>query len=177
MLLAKSVTGEEVARQIIMVVSTELSVPPGKVLAAMRDRASVNNVAIRTISVIYDQVIDVGCFSHTLDNVGNRMKIPTLINFTTIWISLFSHSPKARLARRMRTGMPYPSYSPTRSFGDILQECDLPLPTVNKLLEVLKDQGRMRELNIEIAITVDALESFVKCTYDLEGDGPLALVA
>ena len=28
-----------------------------------------------------------------------------------------------------------------------------------------------------MAITVDALESFVKCTYDLEGDGALVLVA
>ena len=30
---------------------------------------------------------------------------------------------------------------------------------------------------MEMTITVDALESFVKCTYDLEGDGALALVA
>lgn len=193
MLLAKSVTGEEVARQVIMVVSTELSVAPDKVLAAMRDRAAVNNVAMRTISVVYNQITDVGCFSHTLDNVGNHMKTPVQNDFSRIWISLFSHSPKARLSWRMRTGMPYPSYSPTRwwsrfevihqlliSFGDIpgfLHDCDLPSVTVNKLLEILNDQGRTRKLKLEMAITVDALESFVKCTYDLEGDGALALVA
>ena len=52
MLLAKPVMGEEVARQVITVVSTELSVTPNKVLAAMHDRAAVNNVAMRTISVV-----------------------------------------------------------------------------------------------------------------------------
>ena len=46
MLLAKSITGEEVARQLITAVSTELSISPNLVLAAMRDRASVNYVAI-----------------------------------------------------------------------------------------------------------------------------------
>ena len=30
---------------------------------------------------------------------------------------------------------------------------------------------------MEISITVDAIEPFVKATYTLEGDGPLALVA
>ena len=45
MLLAKSVTGEEVARQLITVVATELSIAPNMVLAAIRDRAYVNDVA------------------------------------------------------------------------------------------------------------------------------------
>ena len=62
MLLAKSITGEEVARQLITVVSTELSIAPNMVIAAIRDRASVNDVAMRTISVIYNQMLDVGCF-------------------------------------------------------------------------------------------------------------------
>jgi hypothetical protein len=90
-----------------MVVSTQLSVTPDKVLAAMRDRAVVNNVAVHTISVVYNQITDVGCFSHTLDNVGNHMKTPILNDFSRMWIGLFSYSPKARLAWRMRTGMPY----------------------------------------------------------------------
>ena len=51
MLLAKSITGEEVARQLIAVVATELSLAPNMVLAARHDHASVNDVAIRTISI------------------------------------------------------------------------------------------------------------------------------
>ena len=53
MLLAKSLTGEEVARQLITSLSTELSIPQHLVISAMCDRASVNDVAMRTISVCF----------------------------------------------------------------------------------------------------------------------------
>ena len=79
-LLAKSMMGEEVAQQIIVVLSTELGIPPLPILATMRDRASINDVAMRTIKVVYNQLLDVGCFSHTLDHVGERMNTP---NFMT----------------------------------------------------------------------------------------------
>ena len=81
MLLAKSMTGEEVARQIIMVLSTELGISSNLLVGAMRDRASVNEVAMRTVKVIYNQVINIGCFSHTLDHVGEHMRHPPLIGF------------------------------------------------------------------------------------------------
>jgi len=69
MLLAKSMTGEEVARQIITVLSTEMGVRFHLLVAAMRDRASVNTVTTRTVSILYNQVMDIGCFSHTLNLV------------------------------------------------------------------------------------------------------------
>ena len=47
-------------------------------VTAIRDRASVNNVAIRTLSIVFPKVLDIGCFSHTLDQVGEHMKIPVL---------------------------------------------------------------------------------------------------
>ena len=50
-------TGEEVARQIIVVLSTELGIPSHYVTAAMCDRVSVNQVAIRTVKVLYNQVM------------------------------------------------------------------------------------------------------------------------
>ena len=192
MLLAKSITGEEVARQLITAVSTELSIAPDLVIAAMRDRASVNDVVMRTISVIYNQMMDVGCFSHTLDHVGEKMKTAILDEFTKGWISLFSHSPKSRLAWRTQTGLSTPTYSPTRwwskfevihqlhnNFGDVpifLHGNDLPAVTSGKLLKILDDEAACRKLKMELAITVDAMEPFVKATYALEGDGPLALV-
>ena len=50
-LLAKSMMGEEVTQQIIIVLPTELGIPPQSIVAAMHDRASVNDVAMRTIKV------------------------------------------------------------------------------------------------------------------------------
>lgn len=45
MLLARSMTGEEVARQITMVLSTELGIASTLLVSSMRDHASVNEVA------------------------------------------------------------------------------------------------------------------------------------
>ena len=52
-LLAKSLTGEEIARELIGVVSTSLGITSQFVVATMRDHASVNNVAISTMKIIY----------------------------------------------------------------------------------------------------------------------------
>ena len=57
MLLAKSLTGEEVARQPIVSLTTELGIESDLLLAAMRDRAPVNNVAIRTLSIVFPKVL------------------------------------------------------------------------------------------------------------------------
>ena len=78
---AKSTTCEEVARQIVMVLSTELGISSTLLVGEMRDRASVNEVPMRTVRVIYNQAVDIGCFSHTLDHVGKRMQTPILENF------------------------------------------------------------------------------------------------
>lgn len=108
MLLAKSLSGEEVARQLITALPTELLIPVDKVSAFMCDRASVNRVAMRTIPVLYSKMIDVGCFSHTLDLVGGKRIYPFLLEFVKQWVSLFSHSPKTRLAWKEKTSLPVP---------------------------------------------------------------------
>ena len=60
-LLAKTMTGEEIAQQIEQ---------QNLIVAAMRDRASLNDVAMRTIKVVYNELLDVGCFYHTMNHVG-----------------------------------------------------------------------------------------------------------
>ena len=106
----KSMTGEEVARQIVTALSTKLAIPSCLVVATMQDRASVNDVAMRTVTVIYNQMMDIGCFSHTISHVGGRM----MTEFSKVWIGMFSRSPKARLAWHYLTGISPCSYSPTR---------------------------------------------------------------
>ena len=73
MLLAKSLTSEEVARLFVETLSTELGIPSHLIIAATRDRAAVNSVAMRTVRVLYNRLFDVGCISHTLDHVGEQM--------------------------------------------------------------------------------------------------------
>ena len=180
MLLAKSLTGEEVARQLITCLSTELSLSHHLVDSVMRDRASVNDVTMRTIGVLYTRMFEVGCFSHTLDHVGENMKTPLLDKFTKAWISLFSHSAKTRLAWRTQTQLRTPSYSATRwwsrfevirqihdSFGDVstfVRGSELPAATTNKMLAILDDPANCRKLKMELSITVDSIDLFVKTT-------------
>ena len=43
--------------------------------------------------------------------------------------------------------------------------------TRQKLVAVLDDDPQCRKLKMELAMTVDGMEPFVKATYALEGDG------
>ena len=114
LLLEKSLTGENVARLLVESLSTELGIPSHLIIAAMHDRASVNSVAMRTVSVVYHHIFDVGCLSHTLDHVGECLFVQVLNDFIKTWVGIFSHSPKTRLAWTTLTGLSPPSYSATR---------------------------------------------------------------
>ena len=52
-MLAKSLCGEELARELISVLSVTYSVSTNQLLACMRDRSTVNNVAVRTLKIVY----------------------------------------------------------------------------------------------------------------------------
>ena len=93
-MLQKSLTGEEIAQEVISTLSIDYHIAPTAVVACMRDRAATNNVAVRTLKVYYPNCLDIGCFSHTLDHVGEKFHTPVLEEFISLWISLFSHSPK-----------------------------------------------------------------------------------
>ena len=97
--LTKTTSGEEVARELLNILSITLGVESRLLLAAMRDRASVNNAAMRVVSIVYPNVLDVGCFSHTLD---------------TMWHSLFSHGSKTKALWKEQTGKAMASDSTTR---------------------------------------------------------------
>ena len=103
-MLVKSVTGEELARELISVLSVNYSISTQLLLAAMKDRAAVNKMAVRILKVVYPNLLSIGCFSHTIDCVGQYFNTPNLSDFITNWISLFSHSPKSRFLWLEQTG-------------------------------------------------------------------------
>ena len=189
-LLSKSLTGEEIASELIKILSVNYSIGPAHLIAAMRDRASVNNVAMRTLKIVYPSIVDIGCFSHTIDLVGKHFKVPHAYEFLTSWMALFSHSYKAKIAWGEQTGKAMPSYSATRwwskweildqllvSFGDIKlfldNNPDLGPASRDKLLEFFTNTQKNIYLKLELAAIVDWGRPFVTATYNLEGDGPL----
>jgi hypothetical protein len=52
-MLQKSLTGEEIAPEVISTLSIDYHITPTALLACMRDRAATNNVAVRTLKVLY----------------------------------------------------------------------------------------------------------------------------
>lgn len=112
-MLTKSLTGEEVAHDLIQVLSINYSISSDHLIAAIRHRASVNSVAMKTLKIVYPKIFDIGCFSHTIDRVGEHFNIPTLTEFVMSWLSLFSHSVKAKFLWKQRTGQTLASYSAT----------------------------------------------------------------
>ena len=190
--LSKSLTGEEIARELISVLQVDYNISSDALVGAMRERASVNQVAMQTVNVIYPKTLDVGCFSHTIDLVGQQFHTPHLNEFVCTWINLFSHSPKARLTWRSRTGRAVKSQSKTRwwsrwemidqlldLFGDVqpfLEEnSDIGPANRSKMLAILQNSQKKPYLLVELVIVVDSGRHFVQATYNLEGDGPLVL--
>ena len=60
----KSITGKKVAREIINILAVPLGIQSHLLIAAMRDGASVNSVAMITLGVIFPHVLDFRCFPH-----------------------------------------------------------------------------------------------------------------
>ena len=110
-MLQKSLAGGETAHELI---STQYHVTPTALLACTRDRAATNTVALRTLKVVYPNIVDIGCFSHTIDHVGGEFETPVLDEFISAWISLFAHSFKTKALWHDQTGRAMKSFSATR---------------------------------------------------------------
>ena len=116
--------------------------------------------------------------------------VAMLFEFTRAWISLFSHSCKARVAWKEQTQIAMKTHSATRwwpkfevikqvfeLFGDV-EIClrhhdDLAPSTRAKLLTFLGDPRKKVHLQLELATLVDAALLFFQAIYKLEGDGAL----
>ena len=53
----------------------------------MRDRASGNNIAVQfIIKVLHTNILYIGCFSQTLDLIGDKIYILALTDFMLSWL-------------------------------------------------------------------------------------------
>ncbi len=192
--LSRSLTGDQLAGELIEAISTCLQIGRPNLLAAMRDGASVNSAGIRVVKAVYPCLLDVTCFSHTIDRVGTHFDLPVLERFMQWWVQLFSRSAAAKLRWKERTGVAIKSYSPTRwwsrwevmeqlltHFGDVLpfleENQDIAPRLSDHLWAVLTNEEEKKSLIMQLAAVVDAGEPFVKATYSLEGDGLLVFRA
>ena len=101
---SKSVNADDLAQVLNQCLSVDYGVKANSLLAAWRDGASVVQAALDRIAFIFPKLLNVVCFSQTLDNVGNHLVIPTLLEFGSVWIRLFHHIYKAKLLWKDLTG-------------------------------------------------------------------------
>lgn len=193
-LVAKSMSGDEIAHTLLSTLAVTYQVGSEQILASMRDRAKVNDVAVRSMKPLYTKLFDVGCFSHTLDHVGEAVVSEQLDIFVSSWVQLFSHSPKSRLEWKALTDVGVRSYSKTRwwsrfevmdqlhnLFGYVVAflctDVESPGALCIRLRATVENLEARAQLQIQLAVVVEFSRPFVQATYKLEGDGPLSLSA
>ena len=110
--LAKSPNVQQLAREIITTLSTDLQNPSDQVLAVVRDGASVNGAAVKILrDALYPHLTNIICIPHSLDLRGRHFDTDLLDAFRQSWVALFAHSPASRLAWKAVTGESIRSYS------------------------------------------------------------------
>ena len=183
--VSKSLTGDQLARELIETLATSLQIERRHVVETMRDGASVNGAGVRILKAVYPQILNVTCFAHTIDRVAHHFNLPTLDQFINWWLQLFATSAAAKLAWRELTGTAIKSHSATRwwskweamkqlltHFGDVQpfldQNQDI-APRLTDHLRVPFASDSDTNLIMELAAVVDAGAPFVKATYTLEG--------
>ena len=113
-MLAKPMNADELAHEVISVLQITYGINSNQLLACMHDRASVNGAAMRTIKVVFPSLVDVGCYSHTIDLAGEKFDVPVLDEFFHLWVSLFAHSSRAKMDWQTAIGISIKSHSCTR---------------------------------------------------------------
>ena len=164
------------------------------VVGMMFDRAAVNLKSMREIQDgVFPSMHGMECIPHTLANVGKKIEDEAMDNFMSGWINIMSRSPAARALFQQMTDTAGKRANLTRwfaswevlfqvcvMFGDVrpfllkCQELGYADANVKKCLEMLATPG----LKVKVALAAVAdCDFLIKTTYDLEGDGILAIVA
>ena len=188
--MKSSVNGDELVHIILHVLHRKLNVPQGCLLATMRDRAPVNTKVLSTVSILYPEMLDVGCISHFLDRVGTKCNTHVLKQFMTPWNFTFTTSIRGRMVWKDLTGQAMPRYNATRwwSYWECAKvvheewrhiaaflESEEAFAVTSRRLTQIMTQNAV-QLRVELASLME-LEQFVKATYTLEGDSLLIFIS
>lgn len=104
---------------IIRVICTDLAVPPDNLVCISRDSVLVNGAACRMLTEApFTGAENQLCISHTLNNVGSRIRFDVLSEFMTGWLELVGgrnpHRGAQSLWRSLVAPQRVPGYSKTR---------------------------------------------------------------
>lgn len=175
------------------IICTDLALPPENIVCLSRDSVLVNGATCRMLTAApFSAAENQMCMSHTLNNVGSRIKFVVLSEFMTSWLELVGgrnpHRGAQSLWRRAVAPQRVPGYSKVRwhSLAEIevviaenfnkldefmaeLDERAIGDATREKLHAVLNNTAKRSALKRQLAVMRD-LQCLVRTTYELEGD-------
>lgn len=93
--IAKPLKGNVLAQRLMTYIAVNHSFGANVVFAGMRDGAAVNGAAIKQLLFFYPNIVDVICFSHSINNVGCHFVFRVLDTFFCHWVKLFARSYNA----------------------------------------------------------------------------------
>ena len=71
--VSSSLNGQELTGKLIQCLSVNFQIPSSRLVAALRDGATVNSAALRNMKeIMFPQLFDIIYSSHSLDNVGRH---------------------------------------------------------------------------------------------------------
>jgi len=113
-LYESSFNGAQLACVLNGLLGAELGIAPGNIIATVRDRAAYGKISMRTLTPLWQNALDMECFAHTFNHVGENMHHTTLTNFTRSLSHLWSKSHRARVMWRDMVGVYPPSSADNR---------------------------------------------------------------
>ena len=135
--------------------------------------------------------VDAGCFSHTINNGGKQFEHKHVDKFMNGWLKIIDKA-SGKTAFRDRVGVTPLTYSKTRWWSkfEVLKQVFHQMHHMPSVLEALRSNKSCKEsvkkclamisnpaFLVQLSALMDGGTIFVAMTYDLEGDGLLAVKA
>lgn len=98
-MLSQSFTGNQLSAWLVDLTSVQFRISLPRIVAMMRDGASVNTFAAEVLSQFNNEMLSIICLSHGVNVAGNLIKqsINVATTFIRRWGQLIARSPKARM--------------------------------------------------------------------------------
>lgn len=187
--LEKHMSGNQLGRHLIEVISTNMKIPYENVVGSARDSCATNGAGLRVIQPFLPSMVNLLCYSHMLQGTASRFGFSAVDEFVTPFLVLQSMAIVKSLWKQV-VGTSMKGFSKIRwwsrwellkdlaeafggkldSFVCALMDRDIGDETTRKMNAVLANREKRDALQLELAVIMD-MEVFVRTTYDLEGDG------
>ena len=182
----KHLDGASTARLLTQLLLSKLGIDIFRLIAFMRDSASANGVAVRSLLATFSCSTDILCVPHTLNLVGAHFELAVLEEFLTPFIILVCNDGAAKNVWKKLIGEPVVGFSVTRWHckAEIAMQIGMHFDKLEGLLGRLRAEGigdattlkmqrilseDCQRLQLQLAAMID-MRRLVVTTGELEGD-------